>query len=235
LDAIKQALFRVPVIGPAIRAVGRKLLGRENFTSSQAYWEQRYVKGGNSGHGSYGALAEHKAEVLNAFVKERGINSVIEHGCGDGNQLTLAEYPSYLGLDVAPEAVRMCRERFAGDPTKSFCLVGDYDGKPVDLAMSLDVIYHLVEDSVFDAYMRGLFASSKRYVAIYSSDTDQQPAVAPDHVRHRRFTDWVKKNAPSWKLTHTLDNPLAAKDEKEWAVGSFAKFYFYEPAAPASS
>lgn len=235
MDAIKQAIFRVPVLGPAIRAAGRKLLGRKGFTSSRDYWQQRYAQGGNSGHGSYGALAEHKADVLNRFVAEHNIASVIEHGCGDGNQLTLAKYPSYLGLDVAPEAVRMCRERFAGDPTKRFSLVGEFDGKPADLAMSLDVIYHLVEDSVFDAYMRGLFASATRHVAIYSSDTDQQPAVAPDHVRHRRFTDWVKNNAPGWRLTHTLDNPLAAKDEKEWAVGSFAKFYFYEPAAPASS
>lgn len=225
----------MPVIGPAIRALGRKLLGRESFVNSQTYWEQRYNKGGNSGHGSYGDLANYKASVLNDFVKERNITSVIEHGCGDGNQLSLAEYPSYLGLDVAPQAVRLCRERFASDPTKSFCLVGDYDGQAAEVALSLDVIYHLVEDTVFDAYMRGLFASATRYVVVYSSDTDKQPTIATDHVRHRCFTDWVRDKAPGWRLTSTLENPHAAKDEKEWAVGSFAKFYFYEPVFPAGS
>jgi hypothetical protein len=39
-----------------------------------------------------------------------------------------------------------------------------------DLELSLDVIYHLVEDEVFDAYMRSLFAHAGRFVVIYSSN-----------------------------------------------------------------
>jgi hypothetical protein len=35
-------------------------------------------------------------------VAERRIRSVIEFGCGDGNQLGLMRYPSYLGLDIEP-------------------------------------------------------------------------------------------------------------------------------------
>ncbi len=65
------------------------------FPGSDKYWEQRYAVGGNSGVGSYGKFANFKAEVINKFVREHKIKSVIEFGCGDGNQLKLANYPSY--------------------------------------------------------------------------------------------------------------------------------------------
>jgi len=89
---------------------------------SMDYWERRYAQGGTSGSGSYARLAEFKAEVLNAFVQERHIQSVIEFGCGDGNQLSLARYPSYVGLDVSKTAIFLCGRRFAMDSDKSFFL-----------------------------------------------------------------------------------------------------------------
>ena len=41
------------------------------------YWENRYKKSGNSGAGSYGRLAEFKADVINNFIAENKITSVI--------------------------------------------------------------------------------------------------------------------------------------------------------------
>ena len=43
-------------------------------------------------------------------------------GCGDGNQLGLADYPQYLGLDVAPGAIKLCTDKFSDDNSKSFML-----------------------------------------------------------------------------------------------------------------
>ena len=76
------------------------------FKGSAKYWEDRYARGGTSGAGSYGRAAEWKAQIVNAWVRELGITSVIDWGCGDGNQLSLADYPRYLGLDRSPSAVR---------------------------------------------------------------------------------------------------------------------------------
>ncbi len=90
------------------------------FSGSAEYWELRYASGGSSGQGSYGRLAEFKAEVINNFVMERGVHSVIEFGCGDGNQLQLAKYPVYVGLDVSEKAVAMCKEKFNNDTSKLF-------------------------------------------------------------------------------------------------------------------
>jgi SAM-dependent methyltransferase len=180
---------------------------RAGFGGSADFWEQTYARGGTSGDGSYGTLADDKAAFLNGFVGEQGIHSVIEFGCGDGNQLSLASYPAYTGLDVSRAAIGLCKRRFAQDRTKSFfvydgtCFVDHAGVFTADLALSLDVVYHLVEDVVFVTYMRHLFAAARQYVIVYTTNTEI-PGTAP-HVRHRRFTDWVDANCPGWSLVQT--------------------------------
>ncbi|MHA7987746.1 class I SAM-dependent methyltransferase [Rathayibacter sp. CAU 1779] len=198
---------------------------QRDFSTSGDYWERRYTNGGNSGAGSYGQLAEHKAEVLNEFVSDHDIHNVIELGVGDGHQLSLARYPSYVGFDVSSEAVRICRERFADDATKRFLLLDDYTEDRAELTLSLDVIYHLVEDDVFDAHMRLLFDSSTRYVAIYASNYESKTSTA--HVRHREFTRWIGEHRPDWTLERCIKNPFPY-DPTDNGGGSFADFYFYE-------
>lgn len=184
---------------------------RIGFHGSAHYWERNYAGGGTSGSGSYGALAEGKAAFLNAFVREHAVGSVIEFGCGDGHQLSLAHYPRYAGLDVSRSAIGLCQRRFAHDPAKSFFL---YDGAcfvdhagvfTAELALSLDVVYHLTEDAVFEAYMRHVFAAAGRFVIIYATNAEMR-GTAP-HVRHRRFTDWVEAHCPQWQLRQVTPGP----------------------------
>ena len=218
----RAAVKALPVVGPLatrLRAAAR----RRSFRGSASYWEQHYSAGGSSGEGSYGELASFKAEVLNAFVADNQVTSVLELGCGDGHQLSLARYPTYVGLDVAATAIDLCTRRFAEDTTKSFFW---YDparfvnngALSAELAMSLDVIYHLIEDEVFDRYMRQLFAAATRFVAIYSSDLDEGDSHA--HVRHRPFSTWVAAHQPEWRLLHTVDNPIEHRP-------TAARFFFY--------
>ena len=77
----------------------------EKWEGSAKYWELRYRRGGNSGAGSYNNLAKFKANFLNNFVIENHIKSVIEWGCGDGHQLSLASYPQYIGYDVSKQSI----------------------------------------------------------------------------------------------------------------------------------
>jgi len=195
---------------PGVRELSL-LRQRAAFRGSAQYWEGNYARGGTSGPGSYHELAEAKAAYLNDFVRTREIGSVIEFGCGDGNQLSLADYPAYIGLDVSRSAIRLCQRRFSGDLAKSFYL---YDGAcftdraglfTADLAISLDVIYHLTEDMVFDAYMTHLFAAGTKYVIIYATNGERR-GTAP-HVRHRRFTPWVEACRPDWRLLEVTQGP----------------------------
>ena len=212
--------------GPLIRQLYFQVEARR-FPGSPNYWQRRYRTGGSSGPGSVGRLARFKADVLNAFVRENAVSSIVEFGCGDGSQLEMCEYPTYLGLDVSRAAVELCRRRFTGDETKSFAVLGSVDPGRHDAAISLDVIFHLVEDAVFEAHMADLFDSARRFVVVYSSNcTDAPPAP---HVRHRRFTDWIEQNRPHWTLARVIPNkyPYDARNEDET---SFADFYLFRNA-----
>lgn len=226
---IKIQLSKAPLIGGIARRLYQSLaaLNRHSqvFPGSERYWEQRYSDGANSGAGSYGLLAEFKAEVLNAFVARHDVQTVIEFGCGDGNQLKLAHYKSYHGFDVSQTAIRKCKELFESDPGKSFDLTRSYKGEKADLSISLDVIYHLVEDPVFDTYMRMLFDASNAHVIIYSSNVEQSGSGTSAHVRHRNFTSWIEKNLCDWKLTDHLPNRYPIGPEAP--DGSLAEFYIY--------
>jgi hypothetical protein len=195
---------------PGIRQASL-LRQRLAYTDSASFWERNYTMGETSGPGSYGALAAGKSRFLNGLVSQHGVSSVIEFGCGDGNQLSLANYPSYIGLDVSRAAVGLCQTRFAADKDKSFFL---YDGAcftdragvfSADLALSLDVLYHLTEDAVFETYLTHLFAAGRRLVVIYS--TNMEVGGTAPHVRHRRFTPWVEANCPDWSLADTTRGP----------------------------
>lgn len=224
---MKKLIKRLPVIGPWIVRVRERL----RFRGSRNYWESHYAAGGTSGAGSYGRLARFKAEVLNAFVEEQGIRSVVEFGCGDGNQLSLARYPSYLGFDVSPSAVARCRQRFAGDTTKQFRVLSEDRGETAELALSLDVLYHLVEDDVFETHLRRLFAAATRFAVIYSTNTDQPDARPVPHMRNRLFTAWVERCAPDWELIRQVPNPWPPSEGKD--EESAADFFLYRrrPAA----
>lgn len=192
------------------------------YSDSARYWEWNYARGATSGSGSYGALAEGKSRFLNTLVREHAVRSVIEFGCGDGNQLALADYPHYVGLDVSRSAIALCQRRFAADPAKSFFL---YDGMcftdrtgtfTADLALSLDVVYHLTEDTVFETYLTHLFAVGQRLVVIYS--TNQEISDTAPHVRHRHFTPWVEANCPGWALTGVTQGPNADQARADFFV-----------------
>ena len=195
---------------------------RLRFGGSASYWEQNYANGGTSGDGSYGLAAHAKADFLNKLVRQNGIDSVVEFGCGDGHQLSLAEYPRYIGLDVSPSAVQLCKRRFIAAAEKSFfrydgtCFIDRAHIFSADLALSLDVIYHLVEDSVFRAYMTHLFAAARSHVVVYSTDAPQG-GTAP-HVRHRNFSQWVAENCPQWQLTERKRGPNSGAGRADFFV-----------------
>jgi hypothetical protein len=213
-----------PLVGYLAREIYFRI-ARRGFPGSAIYWERRYQTGRDSGAGSLGRLAHFKAEILNNFVRAHNVESVIEYGCGDGMQLSLTNYPRYHGVDVSSFAVEQCRNRFSDDHSKTFDLKGSTTSDLYDLALSLDVIYHLVEDDVFDRYMTTLFSAARRFVIIYSSNKDAQ---APEpHVRHREFISWVAARHPEWVLREVVPNRFPF-DRRNTDETSFADFYIFE-------
>jgi SAM-dependent methyltransferase len=216
-----------------IRALARRL---RPFPGSSTYWERRYAAGGTSGSGSYGENARAKADYVNRVVEDNGVESVVDFGCGDGEQLSLLRLPSYLGVDVSPSAIDRCRSRFGEDRTKRFVLLtsessgGTGEDLSADLALSQEVIFHLIEDDVYETYMAQLFSAARRFVLIFGTDFDLRLGK---HERHRTFTSWVDAHCPEWSLIDHVRSPRPY-DERT-GEGMLSDFYLYgrEPAASA--
>ena len=195
------------------------------IASSSVFWENEYALGHNSGPGSYGQLAEYKAEFIKRLTEKNQVVSVIDAGCGDGNQLSLMNFREYVGIDVSKTTITRLREKYRGDSNKQFYLFIDFIPRKVDLVMSLDVIYHLIEDPVFENYMKNLFDWSKRFVVIYSSNYDDKKWGG--HFRHREFSKWIKSNIMDFKMIYHEQHPYFAQ-KGELDNTTTAEFYVYE-------
>lgn len=193
------------------------------FRGSGDYWRKRYRYGGDSGVGSEGQSAAYKAAVLNTFVFDFEINSIIEFGCGDGRQLELAKYPSYLGLDISPEAIAICRKKFSGDVTKQFLLLEEFQSQRADAALSLDVIFHLVEDDVYYNYLKLLFSSAVKCVVIYST-VQEAASRTLKHVRHRKVVEDVSRWFPEFERMYAYEAKLPTPIQ---GLNGGARFLFY--------
>lgn len=194
--------------------------------NSKEYWENRYKEGKSSGAGSYGILANFKSEVVNKFIFDNQVETVVEFGCGDGNQLNSFACKYYTGYDVSNTIINKCKEIFKNDKSKLFYNVDEFDDSLYDLSISLDVIYHLVEDDVFDIYMNMLFKASKNYVIIYSSNGDVKLNLS-EHLKDRNFTNWVEKNINDFKLINKIENKYKF-DIKDPINTSISDFYIYK-------
>jgi SAM-dependent methyltransferase len=197
-------------------------LWRHSFPTSTVHWQRHYEHGGDSGPGSYGEYATYKANLINQVVRERSIRSIIELGCGDGNQLGYLKVDQYIGLDISKIAIKRCVARYGGDPTRSFIWYNqDYFHDPLralsaDCAMSLDVIFHLIEDDVFFRYMQTLFNCGRRFVMIYGWDEEEKQRHHVS-VRVRKYSAYIAANIPNFRVALHV-----AKQ------GRFSDFYLYE-------
>lgn len=225
---MKQVINKIPFAKRLVISVKKAFFPKKDFTTSQDYWINRYKAGGNSGAGSYNNLAEFKGEVINDFVSENNVKTIIEFGCGDGNQLKYFKFPSYIGFDISNEVLGICKKEFAGDKTKQFLHIDEASNHRADLTMSLDVLYHLVEDETFDAYMIQLFDTADKYVIIYSCNFIDDDNYFP-HVRPRKFTDWVDENRKDFTLLEMIPNKYPFVKGKGDTT-SFADFYIYKKA-----
>jgi 2-polyprenyl-3-methyl-5-hydroxy-6-metoxy-1,4-benzoquinol methylase len=191
---------------------------------STRYWIERYANGGNSGAGSSGNLNIFKSEYLNSIIQKYRIESVLDFGCGQGAILEFLDVNKYLGFDPSPEVIKFLRQEYATDSTKEF----QYNTETLEskeLVISFDVIFHLIEDAVYENYMKSMFSFSTKYVLIYSSNTnrtDLEYATAP-HVKHRIFQKDIPREFSLLEQHQNLfpyssDNP----EQTSWS-----DFYLY--------
>ena len=173
------------------------------------FWEERYKGGGDSGRGSYNTdhanFFDFKTNYINNIIQEHKVKTINDFGCGDGNQIKdLRGFDTYKGYDISNEAVSKCSNKYENNPKYNF--YSEYKNwAKADLSMSLDVLYHIMEDDLWLLYINDLFNFSNKLVLIYSVDDDTLKAP---HVKSRNFTTYIKDNFLNYKLLNVSESPL---------------------------
>jgi SAM-dependent methyltransferase len=218
---IVKFLKKIPILGFLLVKIKRIFKPIPEFKNTNDYWEQRYAEGGNSGEGSYGEFALHKGEVINDFVQRHKIKSVMELGCGDGNQLSYFNFEHYIGFELSKPGIELCKNKYKDDFSKSFFHNSEFMNQKAEFCISLDVIYCIVNDEIYENYMHQLFDSSLEYVLVFSINKDEQNEDIP-HLKYRNFTNWVTQNKTDFELVEFIENKFNSKNN---IIAS--DFYFY--------
>lgn len=165
------------------------------------YWDDRYASGGDSGIGSCGINARRKAAVVNRIAGDYKIGGIVDWGCGDGQVLTHIDLDAvdYTGVDISRTAIRWLA---AGFPDLRFVHTDDAGGIRADLALSLDVLFHLPDDGDYRAHLAQVFTSARRLVLVHATDHDGGRTAR--HVRWRR---WTPDIPDGWTLVERPADP----------------------------
>ncbi len=136
-----------------------------------------------------------KAALIKDVLRRTRPVSVLDLGCGDGVVISQVEMPPrYIGYDPSLTALERCRELM---PRRTF--TDTIPEGQFDLVLSLDVMHHLVDDTVYAVYLAMLFAKSRCHVLVYGTNEDQR-GLHCAHVLHRQ---WVMDIPSGWAMDTT--------------------------------
>jgi hypothetical protein len=77
----------------------------------------------------------------------------------------------------------------------------------------------------YGSYVRRLFSASRKFVILYTSDTDENPKGQSPHIQHRNVTTWIARNIDGWQMIERIPNRFPYAGDS--TVGSFADFLIY--------
>lgn len=110
---------------------------------TRIYRENEWLAG--SGEGSLPENTEEYRALLQRFLCEKQIQSVVDVGCGDWQFSRLIDWSgiNYTGIDVVPALVEHNQERFSNDHIRFLCADALRKPLPVaDLLIVKDVLQH---------------------------------------------------------------------------------------------
>jgi SAM-dependent methyltransferase len=138
----------------------------------------------------FGPVHRHQRRVLVSMVRKLGVNSVLDVGCGSGENLSALreEFPtlSLSGIDISPEALALSAKRVPDVNLEVLDIQKEKLTSRFDLVMSLQVVEHLEDDVtamrhmgemaeqwVMVATMRGRMRPSERKIGHIRNYTDE--------------------------------------------------------------
>ena len=105
------------------------------------------------------------------------------------------------------------------DKNKQFYLCENFVlNDSYDLAISCDVLYHLIDLKIWKNYLSNLFSYSNKYIIIYASNDKDYGS----HCLARNFTEYINKKFPTWKLIKKLKtSKFSDSNNKNTSISDF--------------
>jgi SAM-dependent methyltransferase len=132
-----------------------------------------------------GPVHRHQREALLAKVQELGVKSVLDVGCGSGENLSaLATIPglSITGADVSQEGLELAKRRVPGARLVQLDIQKESLPERFDMVISTQVIEHLIDDV---AALRHMGQMAERWVLVTSlSGRMRKSEVGVGHLRN---------------------------------------------------
>jgi SAM-dependent methyltransferase len=120
---------------------------KEQFEGIYANNEWQY----GSGTGSRPVNTRRYMRMLQRFLRDQKIRSVVDFGCGDWqfSQFIKWEGIDYLGLDIVPFVIERNEKQFSSDNVRFRVFSGNFDDvPPADLLIVKDVLQHWSNASI---------------------------------------------------------------------------------------
>ena len=197
-------------------------------TSEKNYWDSWYDSSTNSGPGSQGKLQEFKINYLNKLFKQFEIKTVLDFGCGDGSLALGLHCQSYFGIDIAINAIKLCKKRVNRQGFSFECenffnytpsIIKNKFPSGLDCCICIDTLYHIFTEQALSETLKSLFSTEAKIVVLYTIPSESLKLPFHPMLRSygKGFSNALSKFSESFKLV----------DKTKPTLGSAAGFLVY--------
>ena len=161
---LKLKVLGIPCVDNAIIELNASIEGfiRENLLNTML-WDFRYRIDPDLGSGSRGADLDAKRRLIADALRSFENSRIVDIGCGDLEVTRHLSVKNYLGVDIAPTAIALAKEK---RPDWTFQVMRPEDRIPEgDVVLCVDVLIHQPDErQFFDLMGRAAAAARRRLI-----------------------------------------------------------------------
>jgi SAM-dependent methyltransferase len=151
----------------------------------KVYKDKIWSKNGDSGPGSIPEMVLPWIAILNNFIRENGVTSVLDLGSGDGRIFSKIDLnkASYTGIDASSEAISLFEQNNLGKDfslIKSDIVLKEYP--KADLVIIKDVLQHNKKGDILKI-LDGVTKTCKYALICEDFSAEEQEDIAPGEWR----------------------------------------------------